>query len=150
MTPYAIAHTKLCRVLTAIQYDTLGTAVGVGLPQIGKYNGLVYSGWAIDTAGVLTGTNGGLVAHSPNNTAIAVTTETIATGNPGTITAGSDMRCFTLQSLYYGCSLNSQQGQVGLATGCTIQLDGYTNGKERLLRTLTFTYPQPVCHSSLF
>ena len=96
-----------------------------------------------DTRSAITGQQAGVLAHSPYQVAVAVTTLTAATGNPGTIALGAGLKCFDLLS-YFGCILPTVGGQVTAAGPCDISVSGY-RGKT-MVGEQAFSFGQPVSY----
>ncbi|KAK3064198.1 hypothetical protein LTS18_009339 [Coniosporium uncinatum] len=120
-------------------YDNLGQSIALGIPAITSVNGLTYQGWTLGTSNPVTGTNGGVIPHTQKNTAVAVTTLT-PTGNPGVISVGKGVKCFDAKSFYFGCILNAAQGQVSAATGCGINVSGFTAYGKNMVGSVSFNY----------
>lgn len=68
---------------------------------------------------------GGLVPHSLDNAAIAITPETDTVASPGNMTMGPNVKCFDALGIWVGCILRTQQAFVGAATGCAFTISGY-------------------------
>ena len=78
---------------------------------------------------------------------MAVTTLTPA-GNPGTISVGTDLKCFDLSSLYFGCIAKGVDGQVEVAAGCAISASGFRGNT--LVGEQAFDFGQPVSYLVVF
>ena len=148
------------------QYDALPPSVALGIPQIGMYNGLQYSGWFVRHISPLWDgnsaytcysifravagssiTGGGLQEHSPKQGAVAVTTTSLAS-NPGTIAVGADVKCFDLLSFYFGCVVVGVGGQASIPIGCAISVSGFRGNT--LVGEQAFDFGQPVSFLLLF
>lgn len=103
---------------------------------------------AVNSASPVTGTNGGVIAQSKPNTAIAVTPEMIAAGNLGTISAGPHISCFDVDSFYFACSLNAQQGVASVAVGCDVSVTGFKDDGRTMVGSVAFNYDPAVSPST--
>lgn len=97
---------------------------------------------AVGGTSAITGTANGLIPYSPKQIAVAVTTATTATGNPGTVAAGPDLKCFDFESFYYGCTLISVAPGASTAEACTISVSGYRGSA--MVGEQAFNFGQPV------
>ncbi len=87
---------------------------------VGTYKGLKYRSLNVLQVGVLGAAQvAGLKPQSGSQVAANSITGTVLTGAPS-ISVASPYKSFDLQSLYFGCAVNSAASAVGVPQQCTI------------------------------
>lgn len=114
----------------------------MGAPAIGVYQNILYSGLGVAEVAIDGESLSGVMPHSNDNAAInLVNNPSLSVAYPGSTT-----NSFALESVYYGCTTQLENGVVEDAVACKITFTGYKAGSATpvVTQTFTFTPAQPV------
>ena len=131
-------------------FDNIPTLPGVSqLSPVGDYDGLAFNSLDVLQAGV--GGTGlvGLEPESGDQVAVNGLAKEVTTGTPSLVPVGS-YKTFTLESLYFGCSVNEVTSVAGVPTSCTIAITAYLPGSTVAYQTINEQFtPQSTLKSNL-
>lgn len=106
------------------------------LSPIGVYKGLEYR--ALDTLiqGLLGQTITGVVPHSGDQVAANGVTDNLLTGSGPALIPADGNKALDLESLYFGCVVNSAETAAGVPSECTVAFTAYLPGQAVAYETI--------------
>lgn len=109
-------------------FDNLPTLPAAAeLSPVGNYDGLTYNSLDVLNAGVAGIIVTGLVPQSGSNVAVNGLTNELTSGNPS-LTPVAPYKSLTLESLYFGCVVNTASSVTGVPEACTLAITAYEPG----------------------
>ncbi|KAM0805812.1 hypothetical protein BDR22DRAFT_906423 [Usnea florida] len=141
-----VTHTSSTALVRNATYDDLDATALIG-NTITAYKNLTYNAWVVGTPQNL----GGVASESQPNSALTAIDQQTLHGTPS-FSVASPFKSFSPLDFYFGCTLRTDEGVLGVATQCTITVAGFTagNNKEVALASFTFTPPDsPVTPVSM-
>lgn len=132
LTNTARTNTPSCAQILATFDDKSSLPAVSELNPVGIYNGLNYQGFDVLQAGLL-GINA-VTAESGINVAANSIVGDILQGSPAFIAA--TVSTFDLQSLYFGCVVNTLESAVSVPEECTIAFTAFKKGSSTPYETV--------------
>lgn len=119
-----------------LQFDTLPAVPDEITSPIGVYNGLNFSNLFVNQPGVpgIITLNGVAPKSDPNQALGGLSKQASTISVPATGPA----KTFSLDSFYYGCSVDTAQGLADPAQPCNITVTGYSSGKVKVSQKFNF------------
>ncbi|KAK5170314.1 uncharacterized protein LTR77_004901 [Saxophila tyrrhenica] len=119
------------------KFDDLTAVPGISqINPVGIYKGINYRSFNVLQNGVLGAAQvSGVKAQSGSQVAANSITGTVLTGSPALIPA-SPYKSFNLQSLYFGCVVNSAVSVSGVPQQCTVAFTSYLPGSNVAYQTI--------------
>lgn len=135
--PQPRQNTNKCKATPELAtFDTLKTIPAAAeLSPVGMYDGLKFNSLDVLQAGVAGDVVVGLIPQSGSQVAVFDVTNGITTGNPSLVPA-SPYKSFSLESTYFGCSVDNVVSALGVPTACTVSFTAYKPGKNVAFQTI--------------
>ncbi|CZT18131.1 uncharacterized protein RCC_03971 [Ramularia collo-cygni] len=106
------------------------------LSPIGVYKGLEYRSFDTLVAGLLGQVPTGVLPKSGNQVAVNGLTDNLLTGSGPAFIPANGNKALDLESLYFGCVVNSVETVTGVPTECTVAFTAYLEGQEVSYETI--------------
>lgn len=120
------------------------------LSPIGVYKGLQYRSLDTLVQGLLGQTITGVVPHSGDQVAANGVTDNLLTGSGPAFIPAAGNKALDLESLYFGCVVNSAESVVGVPTECTVAFTAYEVGQTVAYQTINQQFnPENLLRSEM-
>lgn len=103
----------------------------------GTYEDLTYNSFIVinNTLAIV----GGVAPHSPPNNILGVQS---SNGTPS-VTVATPYKTFSLESFWFGCDADLQQGSVNVAKQCTLTVAAFQKANDQEIATASYTFTPP-------